>query len=449
MIHAIFVWPPHRACLGGREDWEERRRTRVFSILFTHGARPWGSLDTYPQHTIASHDLEMVRGAGSGSVNPLTPREQPTMRRLLALLLLLGCLPWPAATNAATNAPVDIPAPPAVALPETVLDQIVVVRGTQGSGTGFIAGAGSNTYLYSNVHVLMGNRGMTFTNSRGTRFKPLAFEAASDRDLVRITIANPPADGLRIIEPRGLQQPVVVCGNAEGEEVMRQIGGLLVGIGPAKVETSAKFVKGHSGSPILTTNGAVLGIATYVRRANTDWVNTNTPFTVTRRFGYRVDNVPGWVRVQPKRFADEAGLIQAREAHLETLTEMISLWANNPYWIELPPEALPQGLPEWVRTHNQWVDDNKRRMRTARADSSKVRELTRDFHLKLKGEIEALKAEINKLKYKPPPQWHLRFFANYWADLDEWQASLLKGIDYLQTLHTSYDPVELRSQGGK
>jgi hypothetical protein len=399
-------------------------------------------LDTDPQHTLARHDLEMVRGAGSGAANPLTPRAQPTMPCRLSLVLLLGgCLSVPAAGPAATNAPAEIPEPPAVALPDAVLDQIVVVRGTQGSGTGFVARDGSNTYLYSNVHVLMGNRGMTFANSRGTRFQPLAFEAARDRDLVRITLAHPPADGLRIIEPRGVQQPVVVCGNAEGEEVMRQIGGRLVGIGPTKVEISAKFVKGHSGSPILATNGAVLGIATYVRRATTDWVTTNTPFTGTRRFGYRVDNVPGWVRVQPKRFADEAGLIQAREAQLAALTALLNLWLRNPCWIELPPEALPQGLPDWVRAHNQWVGDNtRRRARAARVDNNKISEMNRDFHRELKAETEALKGEIRKLCYKPPPHWHLHFFANCWADLDEQQANLLKGLDMIQARHTAYDP---------
>jgi hypothetical protein len=365
--------------------------------------------------------------------------------RAVLLLALLIAPAW-AAKDKPVVAPVEAAEPPAVMLPEAVLDNIVVVRGNQGAGTGFIARDGSNTYLYSNIHVLMGNSGMTFANSRGTAFKPLSFEAARDRDLVRIRLASPPADALRIIEPRGLQQPVVVCGNAQGEDVVRQIGGLLLGIGPNKIEINAKFVKGHSGSPILTTNGAVIGIATYVRRANTDWVNTNTPFTITRRFGYRVDNVPAWVKVEPAWFVSEARQIQAREAQLETLTEMLGLWSRNPYWIEVPADDLPQGLPEWARTHNQWVADNKRRVRSARADSSKVRELTRDFHQKLKGEIDTLKMEIRKLKHAAPPRWHLGFFANYWASLDEWQAGLLKAIDKLQTVHTSYDPIELRRE---
>ena len=79
-------------------------------------------------------------------------------------------------------------------------------------------------------------------------------------------------------------------------------------------------------------------------------------------------------------------------------------------------------------------------------DSSKVRELTRDFHQKLKGEIDTLKMEIRKLKHAAPPRWHLGFFANYWASLDEWQAGLFKAIDKLQTVHTSYDPIELRRE---
>jgi len=40
---AWCLCPPHRACLGGREDWEEGRRAWFFSISFTHDARSWGS----------------------------------------------------------------------------------------------------------------------------------------------------------------------------------------------------------------------------------------------------------------------------------------------------------------------------------------------------------------------------------------------------------------------
>jgi len=39
VVGVFCICPPHRACLGGREDWDEGRRAWFFSISFTHGMR--------------------------------------------------------------------------------------------------------------------------------------------------------------------------------------------------------------------------------------------------------------------------------------------------------------------------------------------------------------------------------------------------------------------------
>lgn len=349
---------------------------------------------------------------------------------------------------AATNS--SAATPPAFVLDDETMRNIVTITGSRGAGTGFIATQGGKTYLFSNIHVLMGNANMRFLNNRGEAFQPVAMEAAADRDVVRLTLRTTPSHSLTIGTPGAVNVPVAVCGNAEGEDVMRSVGGMIIGVGPTKVETDAKFVRGHSGSPILASDGRVLGIATYVKRGNTDWVSTNTPFSVTRRFGYRLDNIKQWVKVDQTWFKTEANFLREREEKLHQLTMLLDVWAEDPYWQPLPEDyagVLHRGMHDWVRAHNERIADNQRRMASARASQSKAAELSRDFHEQLRRDAEALKREMHVMWQGPRPRWHLAFFKDYAADLDAWHATLLKAVDHLTLVHASYNPVVIRQRG--
>jgi hypothetical protein len=91
-----------------------------------------------------------------------------------------------------------------------------------------------------------------------------------------------------------------VYGNSLGSGVATELKGRILGVGPEKIEVDAEFVRGNSGSPILDAQGQVIGVATYVTRTapGTDWVADNTRFTLTRRFGLRLDKTT-WVKVMP------------------------------------------------------------------------------------------------------------------------------------------------------
>jgi hypothetical protein len=327
---------------------------------------------------------------------------------------------------------------------EEMLNAVIVVKGRQGSGTGFLARDGSNVYIYSNIHVLMGNSGLTFTDRQGKKYKPLGMEFAPDRDLLRLPVAVDTSP-LEIITPRGVNVPVSVCGNSEGEGIVRAINGNMIGVGPKKIETDALFVKGNSGSPILTEDGGVVGIATYVRRTNVDWVNTNTPFTVVRRFGYRIDNVPRWLKISPRTFVEESKKVSLRAERLMTIAEIVSVWAVDPYWQELPQyENVTRDVRAWVDDHNRWVRNNKGRLRTAKVSMSNAASISREFHNKLRKDAEQLKSELKRsLKYKKQ-RWHLGFFEEQWNDLDSLEKTLIRAVDYILTEHTSYNPVQIR-----
>ena len=334
---------------------------------------------------------------------------------------------------------------PASGLPASVFDSILVAKGDRGEGTAFFARQDGKVYLFSNIHVLMGNRGVKFLDQHGTQYKPVALEGASDRDLVRISVVNPPTTALPIAVPRVSETPIAVCGNAGGEEVMRPVKGVIVGIGPTKVEVDAGFVRGHSGSPIVTPEGAAVGIATYMTRTNPDWTNTNTPFTVTRRFGYRLDNVKTWIPISPKWFVKESEAVRRRDELLMDVAEMLSLWAISPYWFEMPLDTnLPPALVDWVEKHNAEVVKNKERFRTGSTSASRAAQLSRDMQTALKAEVVQLKAELPKAFSAPGLQWHLPFFKETWDDCAMQQQALLRAIDFVQSVHTGYEPVHIR-----
>jgi hypothetical protein len=121
-----------------------------------------------------------------------------------------------------------------------------------------------------------------------------------------------------------LGDPVVVLGNSGGGGVVTSLPGELVGIGPDRVEVTAAFIPGNSGSPIVhVPSGRVIGIATYLTRRYDEFAQQGTAggkpgegTLVVRRFGYRLDKIKQWQPLNWAVFQAEARSI----AEISTLT---------------------------------------------------------------------------------------------------------------------------------
>lgn len=187
------------------------------------------------------------------------------------------------------------------------MQSMVIVEGDQGRGSGFIVKMDDRIYVVTNAHVIQGNHKLTFKtlNNKELAIGPL--QIADSVDLVRAELKDP-APGLKMLQQVELKMKigdeVVVAGNSEGEGVVREIPGKVVGIGPDRIEVDASFVLGNSGSPILLkSTGEVLGVATYLKiplffRGSSDTGTKEQPVTrlnEVRRFGYRLDTVSKWV----------------------------------------------------------------------------------------------------------------------------------------------------------
>ena len=316
------------------------------------------------------------------------------------------------------------------ALDKRALDAIVIVKGERSEGTGFLGHYKGVTSLYSNIHLLMGNKGIRFLSSSGVQFKPLAVECAADRDLVRIAVSNPVGPALAIASlPASVQDmPVAVCPHAEGETTYYPVYGTLVGSGPAKVETDARFVEAQTGSPIIASNGSVVGIATLLRRANENWTNEKTPFLETRRFGCRIDTATSWIKVSPEWFSKEGDLIANRARLYVSMLVVMRAWARNPYLSHVPPYRwLSRGLKSWADAHNDLAERNQKRLRSSVGGDKEV------FAAQVKDDVRTLKAEVAKTRGTPPKNWHVPFFKECWTDLDAANVQLTKLIDLIET----------------
>lgn len=179
------------------------------------------------------------------------------------------------------------------------LKSVVVIEGDHMVGTGFLAEFKGKRVIFSNAHVLFGNRILRFRTVAGKELKQTRINICRDRDIVAYELENAEdLTWLGIHQDMGNvtnQEAVVVFGNSAGAGVVTTLRGKMLGIGPDKIEIDAAFVEGNSGSPIIAyPYNAVVGMATYATQTpEVDWTTRSTRFVEVRRFGVRIDNV-GW-----------------------------------------------------------------------------------------------------------------------------------------------------------
>jgi hypothetical protein len=118
-------------------------------------------------------------------------------------------------------------------------------------------------------------------------------------------------------------------------------------------------VQGNSGSPIVTRNSEVIGIATYVMSPTirADWINLGTRFTQPRRFGIRMDKL-AWVPLSFDEFRAQTGLLEEAFEHMHEVYRFLRVWvplydeisatAFNDYRVfRLEQNSTLFGTPSW------------------------------------------------------------------------------------------------------
>jgi hypothetical protein len=276
-------------------------------------------------------------------------------------------------------------------------DCFVVVKDGGASGSGFICRGGQKTWLYTNVHVGAGMRNPQFSRLDGSQVRVGAAEAGGSRDVLRLAVTDSvqPLEVLQNLDASArIGDEVVVMGNSGGGGVVTTLPGKLVGIGPDRIEVTAPFIPGNSGSPIVhVPTGKVIGIATYLTKRYDEFSAENArtgkrEVATVRRFGYRLDGIEKWEAINWAAFHAEAEQLRQISALTEDVFDFLDCVRRNAD-PQFETETLRRPATEWLA--------GVRRTRVSEADRNRV---TQNFLSSLRFMVRSdMTAAENRIRY--------------------------------------------------
>ncbi len=235
----------------------------------------------------------------------------------------VGSQPGTTSTPTGTMPATPSSAAPIVKLTDDQTRAVVLIKGDNGEGTGFLVKMPDGPVVVTNIHVIANNPNLKITTNTGVEIPMISAKGASDRDLAMLSIKDAGFSYLTlcpdISKTAQNGDEVVTPGNSLGGEVMLNTGGKVLGIGPQKIEIDNPIYHGNSGGPIFhTKSGEVLGVVTEGMKVDTSnqldrssYASRNSAISGTMRyFGMRLDNVPSWIPIDWDRFQTEALFLQ-------------------------------------------------------------------------------------------------------------------------------------------
>ena len=222
------------------------------------------------------------------------------------------------------------------ALSQEQMSGIVLIEGDGGTATGFMTKIKGVDFVVTNLHVLGGNKKLTLKTLGGAEIPIQGIFGAAGCDVAIIRV--PAGQGeLKlsedVLKTSKIGDKVVVVGNRQGGGVATQISGSIVGIGPNRVEVSANFEPGNSGSPIVNlSTGEVVAVASYAetRRLDVDETSAmgaqgSAPQVEKRWFGYRLDGISKWESIDLRKWNEQSARIDAFRDMSESLVALLRL----------------------------------------------------------------------------------------------------------------------------
>ena len=215
--------------------------------------------------------------------------------------------------SAAAIAPVNLSQDQAHAL--------VLIKGDNGEGTGFLAKVNNAPVVFTNQHVLANNPNLKITSCTGAVVEMVSCKGATDRDLAMIAVKDAGYSYLALapdLAAVASGDDAITPGNSEGGEVMLNTGGKVLGIGPDRVEVSNPIYHGNSGGPVVDgkTHQVIAVVAMAMKVDNADELDKasfasrdSAIHGGMRYFGLRVDNVPSWEDLVWKNFQGETAFL--------------------------------------------------------------------------------------------------------------------------------------------
>jgi V8-like Glu-specific endopeptidase len=223
--------------------------------------------------------------------------------------------------QAGESTPPNSPAP-VIKLTEDQARAIVLIKGDNAEGTGFLIKSADGPTIVTNIHVISNNPNLRITTNAGTPIEALSLKGATDRDLVMIAVKDASFSYLELAtDISGSVQvgdDLITPGDSEGGQVMLNTAGKVVGIGPDRIEFSNPIYHGNSGGPVFhVKSGKVIGVVTEAIKVDTSDSLDKTSFadrssaikSSMRYFGFRIDDVPHWEPYDWSRFQIETAFL--------------------------------------------------------------------------------------------------------------------------------------------
>lgn len=306
-----------------------------------------------------------------------------------------------------------------------VKKSLFILKGTQGTGSGFVASIDGTKYVISNFHVFDGNDNLKLIDCDNREIEAKSIKFAHDRDIALFEMdPQSPYEPLTIqpdISSVSIGTPVRNYGNSAGGGVFTELAGKVLGVGPSVIEVDALFVGGNSGSPVLSfPSMKVLGVATYATfEHGGSWVTAGTRFDgAIRRYATRIDNID-----TAKLEVYDKAKFDAETKSLHTLEDLLMLkaaalsnlkgvghgrvsWADFQLYAGKIPEAsrkfkLSQLIQQWNRELAKVSIESPDQDLNSRRNSSKtvMEQAGGTPSGKLGGIIEDAGVSIQKIPY--------------------------------------------------
>ncbi len=217
------------------------------------------------------------------------------------------------------------------------MQSVVLIKGDEGAGTGFLVKMADGPCIVTNLHVLFANPNVKITTQGGDEIPMAGLKGASDRDLAVIPIADKGYKYLtlcaNVSQESQVGDDLLTPGNSEGADVILPTRGQLKAVGTQKVEFSNPIYHGNSGGPVFDSKiGKVIGVVTQATKVNTgndldkaSFNSQNSAITGKfRYFGFRIDSVPKWDVYDWNQFLAESQKIDAFHDRTRALHSYLS-----------------------------------------------------------------------------------------------------------------------------
>jgi|GEM_PF-2253838 len=151
-----------------------------------------------------------------------------------------------------------------------------------------------------------------------------------------------------------LQEKVKVLGNSLGAGRITVLPGKVSGLNATEIETTAKFVSGNSGSPILNASNEVIGVATLIEYfPDHEKIVEGSAFEDGRRVGVRLDRDIEWMAVDMGKFASSNRLILQTMRFIDELPMVMVAAISDVSTQQMALQSLTDAtLKQWLRSRS-------------------------------------------------------------------------------------------------